>query len=542
MIWGVSANGSWKLGVNFVVTAETATAIDIRAELWIWTKYATWEGSNQLRVGSVSGSWSYTGATNAFSVTTNSAWSPNNQAKLWENTKRFDKNSSGYSVNLNASLTGVNYPNVNFRESVSASMAVAPIPYQRPATPSGLFATRVADNDIRLSWTNNSTANAPYESISVTAIEDHVGEWFEIGRVGLVSNFTWNGGVADRSYRFAVRPINRNHVGDANRSANSVNTTPSAPSAPWIDFVVPSGSTSNVTLSWTYPSGKKLVPASYVVVWSGPTSGTKVVPERSTVLTGMTTGGEYSFHVYARSNGDGNDTISGPNSAKLTTKLPSPPSGVPSIAIGDPTITGTTEPRTSSINLTWSEIPGASTYVVDYNGLRKTVTGTSTTLSNLTPGVLYTFKVAPANQYGTGGFSSPKTSRMPGLPTAIISGFSPALNGYDVVVGKGNGNGSNIIHYEYRITLGQGEIKPWTKAPAMSFTVSDVPLGQVYTLHLRAVNGVGAGPVVTLASDVGGGKVMVYDGTKWKPVAALSTAGVATVRVFDGTKWVLTST
>ena len=116
------------------------------------------------------------------------------------------------------------------------------------------------------------------------------------------------------------------------------------------------------------------------------------------------------------------------------------------------------------------------------------------------------------------------------------------MNGYDVVIGKGDGNGSNIIHYEYRITLGQGEIKPWTKAPAMSFTVSDVPLGQVYTLHLRAVNGVGAGPVVTLASDVGGGKVRVYDGTKWKPVAALSTAGVATVRVFDGTKWVLTST
>ena len=541
MIWGVSANGSWKLGVNFVVTAETATTIDIRAELWIWTKYATWEGYNQLRVGSVTGSWSYTGATNAFSVTTNSAWSPNNKAKLWENTKRFDKNSSGYNVNLNASLTGVNYPNVNFRESVSASMAVAPIPYQKPATPSGLLATWVADNDIRLSWTNNSTANAPYESIIVTAVDEHVNEWYEIGRVGLVSNFTWKGGKADRSYRFAVRPVNRNHVGSANGS-NLVKTTPSAPSAPKIDSVSPSGSTLNVTLSWTYPSGKVLVPASYVIVWSGPTSGTKAVSGQSTTLTGLTIGGDYSFHVYARSNGDGNDTIAGPNSAKLIIKLPSPPSGIPSIAIGSPTVTGTTEPRTSSIDLTWSEIPGASTYVVDYNGLRKTVTGTSTTLSNLTPGALYTFTVAPANQYGIGTFSLPKTSRMPGLPTAIISGFSPALNGYDVVVGKGDGNGSDIIHYEYRITLGQGEIKTWTKAPAMSFTVSDVPLGQVYTLHLRAVNGVGAGPVVTLASDVGGGKVMVYDGIKWKPVAALSTTGVATVRVFDGTKWVLTNT
>ena len=541
MIWGVSANGSWKLGVNFVVTAETATTIDIRAELWIWTKYATWEGYNQLRVGSVSGSWSYTGATNAFSVTTNSAWSPKNQAKLWENTKRFDKNSNGYNVNLNATLTGVNYPNVNFRESVSASMAVAPIPYQKPATPSGLLATWVADNDIRLSWTNNSTANAPYESIIVTAVDEHVNQWFEIGRVGLVSNFTWNGGVADRSYRFAVRPINRNHVGEANHS-NLVRTTPSAPSAPKIDSVSPSGSTLNVTLSWTYPSGKVLVPASYVIVWSGPTNGTKVVSGQNTVLTGMTIGGDYSFHVYARSNGDGNDTIAGPNSAKLIAKLPSPPSGIPSIVIGYPTITGTTEPRTSSTSLAWSEVPGASRYIVDYNGLRKTVTGTFTTLSNLTPGVPYTFRVAPANQYGTGTFSLPKILRMPGLPTAIISGFGPALNGYDVVIGKGDGNGSNIIHYEYRITLGQGEIKPWTKAPAMSFTVSDVPLGRVYTLHLRAVNGVGAGPVVTLASDVGGGKVMVYDGTKWKPVAALSTTGVATVRVFDGTKWVLTNT
>ena len=543
--WGNSQNGSWKLGVNFVVTAETSSYIDIRAELYIWTKYATWEATNSLRVGSISGSWSYSGSTYGFSVTTNSAWSPNNKALIWDGTKRFNKTYGGFNVTLNASLTGVNYPNPRFSESVSASRWVSGIPLGKPDTPTGLVAERISDGDIVLRWqnVNPSASGKPYQNIIVTAVDEHVNSWFEIGRPGVVTSFRWTGGQADKSYRFAVRPYNAGAVGEANHSSNVVRTTPSFPSRPVVSSrVTGTGTikTSTVDLSWTYPSGQHLVPNSYRIIWTGEQAGSMTVSGRSASIPNLSPG-SYTFSINAVSNGDGNDVIHGPAVQASYTVM-----GVigtaPSITVDPPVVTGTITPRTSSVRVSWGAVNGATAYnIMSGSTFLAQATGTSTTVSGLTHGTTYNIQVFPVNEVGVGTGSNIVAIRTAGTPTPpSIKTFAPSPEGIDVAISPGNGNGSPIQYYEYRIFGNAGEVIAWTKVPAMSFTVTGVPSGQVYTLHVRSTNGVGTGSVATQSSDEAGGKVYVQTNTGLKQKFLATASGNALVRVYDGTKWVLT--
>ena len=544
MIWGNSNNGSWRLGVDFIVTQETDTYIDIRAELWIWTKYATWERTNSLTVGTIDGSWSYSGSTYGFSVTTNRAWSENNRARIWDSTKRFDKNYDGFNVNINASLTGVNYPNTRFRESVSGSMWVGRKNIGVPDAPRNLHATWINDNTITLNWqnTNPYSQSNPYQTISVTVVDENNGNWYEIAAIGIDESYTWRNAEVDRSYIFAVRPVNRQHSGDVAYS-NTVKTRPSATSRPVITSSVSETigdpSTVNAKLIWGYPSNRNLVPSSYNVSWTGPTSGQTTSSTREATIIGIKSDSDYEFKVNAVSTGDGTP-LTGPWSLPTKYKTSSVPKTAPAVSITGTLIHGLIEPRNTILSLSWTRVASATAYRVVGGESEMETSATSCDLAGLLPGKSYSIKVFPINDIGTGPSSSPVIFVAPDIPsTPVISSFYPTATGLRISISAALPNGSNIFRYEYMITVGEQIVTPWTRMLATSFD-APVSTGRVYRLHVRAVNSVGTGPEATMDSDQSGGYVWIMKNGSLVKKNIVTVAGIAPVRVYRDKNWTLT--
>ena len=544
MIWGNSNNGSWRLGVDFIVTQETDTYIDIRAELWIWTKYATWERTNSLTVGTIDGSWSYSGSTYGFSVTTNRAWSENNRARIWDSTKRFDKNYDGFNVNINASLTGVNYPNTRFRESVSGSMWVGRKNIGVPDAPRNLHATWINDNTITLNWqnTNPYSQSNPYQTISVTVVDENNGNWYEIAAIGIDESYTWRNAEVDRSYIFAVRPVNRQHSGDVAYS-NTVKTRPSAPGQPVvvssISETAGDPSTVNAKLTWGYPSNRNLVPSSYTLSWTGPTNGQITVAGRESTVAELKSDSDYEFKVNAVSTGDGTP-LTGPWSLPSRYRTSSVPKAAPVVSITGSLIYGLSEPRKTTLSLSWTSVPGATAYKVSGGESELETTANNGDLAGLIPGKTYTITVSPKNDIGTGPSSTSIVFVAPNLPSApIITSFYPIATGLRIAISAAVSNGSNIFRYEYMIAAGEQIVTPWTRMLATSFD-APVSTGRVYRLHVRAVNSVGTGPEATMDSDQSGGYVWIMKNGSLVKKNIVTVAGIAPVRVYRDKNWTLT--
>ncbi|AKZ58444.1 Exochitinase 1 [Streptomyces ambofaciens ATCC 23877] len=86
----------------------------------------------------------------------------------------------------------------------------------------------------------------------------------------------------------------------------------------------------------------------------------------------------------------------------------------------------------SGVDLSWSPVPGAMGYAVYRDGTRvRTVTGTSTTLTGLTPSTAYAFQVAAVNDAGESARSATVTATTTAGPGGGGSGLpAHALVGY----------------------------------------------------------------------------------------------------------------
>ena len=118
-------------------------------------------------------------------------------------------------------------------------------------------------------------------------------------------------------------------------------------------------------------------------------------------------------------------------------------------------------------------------------------------MTGLTNGTVYTFKLRAVNSLGAGGETGEKGVTPAGVPLAP-TGFSATRGDGSVLLSwtAANDNGAALTGYQYQQDGGA-----WTDidnsapggANALSFTVTGLTNGTIYTFKLRAVNSEGAG-------------------------------------------------
>ena len=227
--------------------------------------------------------------------------------------------------------------------------------------------------------------------------------------------------------------------------------TIAAPGIPGTPTAAPGNGSATITIAAPSTGG---TPSSYTVTAS-PGGATCIVtaPGTSCTISPLTNGTAYTFTSTA-TNSAGNSTSGSTASASVT------PAGIP----GSPTgVTGTGVGGTANISWTLPASDGGSAitdYVVEYSvegsGTWTTFadgvsTSTSATVTGLTAGNAYEFRVSTKNLIGTSlpSFTSPVVETLPTAPT--ITGTTPASGQVTVVWSAPTNLGSGTLT-QYTIT------------------------------------------------------------------------------------------
>jgi titin len=145
---------------------------------------------------------------------------------------------------------------------------------------------------------------------------------------------------------------------------------------------------------------------------------------------------------------------------------------------------------------------------------------TSATITGLTDGTAYEFRVAATNTFGTSDYSDPSAgvtpSSVPGAPT--ISSVTPSDGtltvGFTTVTPV-----SPVTEYDYQLDSGS-----WINAGASPVVIGGLTNGTSYSVRVRAVNAIGAGA----ASDPGSGTPVA---TPSAPTITSISTGIGTASV-----------
>ena len=220
------------------------------------------------------------------------------------------------------------------------------------------------------------------------------------------------------SYTFTVTATNNfGSTISAPSSAVTPAVAPSTPSAP-----TPTRGDTQVSLTWTAPSNGGSAITDYLVQyssnsgssWTTFADGTSATT--SATVTGLANGTSYVFRI-AAVNAAGTSSYSSASTAVT-------PAGVP-VAPDAPTPTA----GNASVSLSWTAPSANGSAITDYKIYYATSAGgtytlfsdtvsttTSVTVTSLTNGTAYYFKVAAVNAVGDSALSAASTSSTPAAP------------------------------------------------------------------------------------------------------------------------------
>ena len=201
-------------------------------------------------------------------------------------------------------------------------------------------------------------------------------------------------------------------------TACSSNTCSSAPGS----FTVSASGTTNTgtTLAWTVPTeATSCTLTGYEVYQGGATKAAVAAGTTTYAVTGLTAGTAYSFDI-AATNSDGTTDS---NTLPVTTTGTNPCTAAPGVPTG---LTGSSSSSTTaSLSWTASTVPGGCTltnYTITGGPSSETSTGTSSTVSGLTPNTSYTFTVKATDSFGTSAASSAVTVKTLNGPSSYFVG------------------------------------------------------------------------------------------------------------------------
>lgn len=249
-----------------------------------------------------------------------------------------------------------------------------------PKPPTNVSATSNEDSII-VSW-----------SPSVGAVNYYVklnGE--EILTLGSPSSFT--GLKPNTTYTYQVCARSADGTGSYT-AEKKIMTSPRPPEFPKVVTTKDS-----VTLSWSAVTGA----TSYDVLFDDTTYR---VTGTFKTISGLDSGESYSYSIRSN-NADGSSSYTATNT--ITTIL-SPP-GVPKNVIISVT--------PDSVTLSWDPVPKATSYDVIFDGTTYRVSGTTKTITELTPDTGHTYSVRANNSAGSGSYTDSKPVKTPIRPPAV---------------------------------------------------------------------------------------------------------------------------
>ena len=302
-------------------------------------------------------------------------------------------------------------------------------------------------------------------------------------------------------YTFIVKATNA--LGSADSAASAAVTPATTPTAPAAPTVVKGDA--KVTVTWVAPANGGSAILSYTVsTYAGGTlvSGKTCSPSPATGLTcdvtGLTNGTAYTFKVKATNDvGPGSDSAA--SAAATPLGAPAAPAA-PTVTRGNAQVTVTwVAPATNGSAITGYTV---ATYVGGTLVAGKTctpnpVTALTCTVTGLTNGTEYTFKVKATNAIGSTESAASAAiipavaPTAPAAPTVVKGHLSVQLTW----VAPANG-GSAITGYTVSTYTGTTLVtgKTCTPSPATATTcvVTGLTNGTAYTFKVKATNAVGS--------------------------------------------------
>jgi titin len=428
------------------------------------------------------------------------SWSApaDNGAAITEYRVSYNVDGGAYSSDIvvtgtTAVITGLSN-GTNVRVRVTAVNAAGPgavatagptVPRGLATAPQSLTAT-AANTAASLSWTAPSTNGGA--AIIEYRIETFVsGAWSEIARSATTSyNVTsLQNGTA---YQYRVSAVTAAGIGAATEPVVvTPATTPTAPTslnaAPGDRFV---------TLTWAAPaaSGGSAI-TTYVVEQS--TNGTSWTESlRTTALTatvtGLTNGTSYSFRVYAI-NGAG----AGAPVTTATTHQPGAKASAPTALVATPASTQVGLSWTAPADTGGTTLTGYVVEQSDDGGLNwvtaTTVSGTSATITGLTNGNAYSFRVRASNSAGSGAASTTATSTPFTTPGAVVvAAPAPGDSQVSLSWNAAVANGSTITSYVVQRSTDNMTFTNVANPTATSAIITGLTNGTQYWFRVFAVN------------------------------------------------------
>ena len=173
------------------------------------------------------------------------------------------------------------------------------------------------------------------------------------------------------------------------------------------------------------------------------------------------------------------------------------------------------------------------------------------TITGLTNGIAYTFRVRAVNSRG-GGVPSDAVIVIPGTPTRPALTAYPGNTAAVLMASVASTNGSDITMWQYRQRSGTADYGTWTdiadtdlsiphaitdSAMSMTHTVTGLTNGTVYTFQVRAVNDRGNSPDSNESTVIPGVPVKPVLTAAPHDTSATLSASVASTNGSDITMW-----
>ncbi len=285
-------------------------------------------------------------------------------------------------------------------------------------------------------------------------------------------------------------------------------TTDNVPGAPSdVEAASLLNGSGDIALTWAAPAGNGSAITGYTVTVSPSCTvactGTSVSGTSATI-GGLTPGITYTFTVKA-TNTAGTGATSGKSNQATSMTKPSTPAAPTATANANGTVTlEWTAPDANGATIT-SYTVTPSTACPTCTGLvvRGDPAGTTTTITGLTLGQSYTFKVTATNEVDPSTpslASNPAVipATVPAAPTGVtataeLTGTNPKVH---VTWTAPSDNGSTLTHYTLSATpIGGGTpVTATITAPAATGNITGLTAGITYDVTVTATNGIGAGP------------------------------------------------